>query len=148
MMATSAPNTKVASAGRRNSFTPGISSYIARNTGVYQPNMKKAINTAAIVKKRISRDHRRPRVRPIDKNDRHQRARVEQAHVLREEEVGHAEALVPGKAARAPEIDLAVHRAEQIGEYQREQMRVVQRAAPGLDVAEFRAGSSAAPAVR
>ena len=37
MTAIIAPNTKVASAGRRNSFTPGISSYIPRNTGVYQP---------------------------------------------------------------------------------------------------------------
>ena len=63
-MAISAPKTKVASAGRRKSFTPGISSYMTRNTGVYQPNMKKAISAAAIAKKRISRYQRMPRVTP------------------------------------------------------------------------------------
>ena len=65
MIAIMNPNTKVASAGRRNSFTPGISSYITRNTGVYQPDMKNAVSSAAIAKKRISRDHSAPRATPI-----------------------------------------------------------------------------------
>ena len=90
-----------------------------------------------MVKKRISRDHSAPRATPIDQHDGDERAGVEQPHVLREEEIGHAEALVPGKAARAPEIDLRVHRAEQVGEHEREQMGPVQRAAPGLDEGEL-----------
>src|ERR1041385_3489864 len=104
MIATSAPNTKVASAGRRNSFTPGISSYMTWNTGVYQPNMNNAVSSAATVKKRISRG---------------ERTAIKPPHVLREEEVGQAEALVPGPAAGAPEVDFRVHRAEQVGEDQR-----------------------------
>ena len=63
-----------------------------------------------------------------------ERARIEQSHVLREEKIGQPEALVPGPAARAPEVDLGVHRAEQVGKREREQVRPVQRAAPGFDV--------------
>ena len=60
---------------------------------------------------------------PTTSDDGDERAGIKLADVLREEQVGHAEALVPGKAAGAPEIDIRIHRAEQIGEHQRQQVR-------------------------